>query len=98
EPVLLRRVDHAVPESLSVVACEEVLNSGEVRADEVLALVPDGLANALGHRDLGALELDDPESEAVDVEHHVRALVVLPEDSNFFGKSKVIGRRRLPVD
>ena len=79
QPVLLRRVDDAVAQALDVVAGEDQLDGGEERADELRLLVADGLPDALGDRDLGALQLERRQRDAVDVEHDVRALGVLPE-------------------
>ena len=49
QPVLLRRLDHAVAQALSVVARHHELHGGEERLDEFLLLAVEILANALGH-------------------------------------------------
>ena len=58
QPVLLRRVDHAVAQPLDVVAGHHQLDRGEERPDELRLLVADGLPDALRHGDLGALQFD----------------------------------------
>ena len=49
---------------------------GEEGLDEVLLLVVEVLADALGHRDGRAFQLQHAERDAVDVEHDVRPLRV----------------------
>ena len=76
--ILLRRLDGAVAQPLGVVARHHQLHGGEEGLDEVLLLVVQILADALGHRHGGALQLQHAERDAVDVEHHVRALACWP--------------------
>ena len=74
--ILLRRLDRAVAQPLGVVARHDELHGREEGLDEDLLLVVEVLADALGHRDRGALQLQHAERDAVDVEHDVRALAV----------------------
>ena len=68
----------------------------------ILLLVVEILADALGHRDGGALQLQHAERDAVDVEHDVRALRVGPGvgagDGHLLGDGEVVLLRVLPVD
>ena len=49
QPVFLRCLDHAVAQTLSVVARHHELHGGEERLDEFLLLAVEVLANTLGH-------------------------------------------------
>ena len=64
----------------------------------MLLLVADVLADALAGADVRALELDDTKRDAVDVEHDVRALVVLALDRDLLGDDEVVRVRVAPVD
>ena len=57
EVILLRRLDGAVAQALGVVARHDQLHRGEEVLDEDLFLVVEVLADALGHRNGGALQL-----------------------------------------
>ena len=100
--ILLRRLDGAVAQALGVVARHDQLHRGEEGLDEDLLLVVEVLADALGHRDGGALQLQHAERDAVDVEHHIRALGVGlgvgARDGDFLGDGEVVLLRVLPVD
>ena len=100
--ILLRRLDGAVAQALGVVARHDPLHGGEEGLDEILLLVVEVLADALGHRDGGALQLQHAERDAVDVEHDVRALAVRlgvgRRDRDFLGDGEVVVLRMLPVD
>ena len=102
EVVLLRRLDRAVAQALGVVAGHHPLHRREEVLDEDLLLVVEVLADALGHRDRGTLELQHAERDAVDVEHHVRALGVGlgggARHRHFLGDGEVVLLRALPVD
>ena len=74
--VLLLRLDRAVAQALGVVAGHDPLHRREEGLDEDLLLVVEILADALGHRDRGALQLQHAERDAVDVQHDVRPLAV----------------------
>ena len=82
-----------VAQALDVVAGEHQLDGREERPDEVRPLVADRLADAFGHGDPRALQLDGGERDAVDVEHEVRALGVAAGDGDFFGDREVVGLR-----
>ena len=56
------------------------------------------LANAITHADLGALELNNAESNTVDIEHDIRTVGVLALDRDLFGHHKMVSFRVLPVD
>ena len=56
------------------------------------------LANAITHADLGALELNGPEGDAVDIEHDIRTFGVLALDRDLFSHHEVVGFRVFPVD
>ena len=98
QPVLLRRLDHAVAQALGVVARHHQLNGGEEGPDELLLLVVEVLPDALGHRHGGALQLQHAQRDAVDVEHDVRALGVLADDRHLLGDGEVVVLGVLPVD
>ena len=98
QPVLLRRPDRAVAQPLGVVARQQKLHGGVERTDELLPLRVEALADALGHGHRRALQLDDGEGDAVDVEHQVGPPLVLAGDGHFFGEGEVVGGGVLPVD
>ena len=77
EPVLLRRLDQAVAQPLGFVAGHDELDRGEERPDELLLLVVEVLADALGHRHGRPLQFQHAQRDAVDVQHDVRPLGVL---------------------
>ena len=64
----------AVPQPLGVVAGHDELHRGEERLDELLLLVVEVLADALGDGDRRALQFQHAEGDAVDVEHDVGTL------------------------
>ena len=76
EVVLFGRLDRAVAQPLRVVAGQDELHGGEEGLDECRFLVVEVLPDAFLDGDLGALQLQHGERDAVDVEHHVRALGV----------------------
>ena len=98
QPVLLRRLAHAVAQPLGVVAGQQQLHGGEERADELLPLAVEILADAFGHRPRGALQFQHPQGDAVDVKHEVGPLGVLAGDRHFFGDTEVVGGGVGPVD
>ena len=97
-PVLLRRLDHAVAQPLGVVARHHELHGGEERLDELLLLAVEVLADALGNRHRGALQLQHAQGDAVDIEHHVGPLGVLPGDRHLLGDGEVVVAGVRPVD
>ena len=92
--ILLRRLDGAVAQALGVVARHHQLHRREEGLDELLLLVVEVLADALGHRDRRALQLQHAERDAVDVEHDVGPLAVGlgvgGRDGDFLGDGEVI--------
>ena len=98
QPVLLGCVNNPVAQPLDVVASEDQLHRRKERPDELLVLVAECLPDAFGDTDIRALQLDDGEGDAVDVEHHVGPLGVLAEHRDFLGDDEVIGVRIAPVD
>ena len=100
--ILLRRLDRAVAQALGVVARHDQLHRGEEGLDEDLLLVVQVLADALGHRNGGALQFQHAKRDAVDVEHHVRplgvGLGVCACDGDLLGDGEVVLLRVLPVD
>ena len=98
EPVLLRCIDDGVGEALDVVTSHDELHGRKERADELGLLVADGLADALGHCDARALQLQRHQGDAVDVQDDIRTLGVLAEHRHFLGHGEVVGLRVLPVD
>lgn len=93
EPVLLRSIDHTVTQTLDVIAREQELDGCEERANEVLLLVADVLADAFADADPGTLQLNDAQSDAVDVEHDVGPLGVLASDRDLLGDHEMVGLR-----
>ena len=87
-----------VAQPLDVVAGHHQLDRREERADELRLLVADRLPDALRHRDLGALQLQRHERDAVDVQHDVRPLGVLAQHRDFLGHREVVGLGVVPVD
>jgi hypothetical protein len=102
EVIFLGGQDGAVTEAFAVVAGQHVLDGGEERLDELLFLVVEVLADALGDGHAGALELQDGERDAVDVEHEVGALDVGCRvgglDRDLLGDGEVVAFGVLPVD
>ena len=96
QPVLLGRLDDRVAQALGGVPGQDELHRREEGPDELLLLVVERLPDALVHRDGGALQLQHPERDAVHVEHHVRALGVLPDDRDLLGHPEVVLRRVPP--
>ena len=72
--VFFGRLNGGVAQPLGVVARHHPLQGREKRLYEFLLLVVQILANALGHRHRGALELQHAQRQAVDVDDQVRAL------------------------
>ena len=70
--------------------------------DEDLLLVFQILADALGHRDGGTLQLQHAERDAVDVEHKVGAfgvgIIAGCRNGNFLGDGEMIILRMLPIN
>ena len=95
-----------VAQPLGVIARHHPLQGREKRLDEFLLLVVQVLADALGHRHGGAFELQHAQRDAIDVDHHVRALAagfgrigqVGAPDRHLFSNRKVVVLRRLPVN
>ena len=56
------------------------------------------LADALGHRHRGALQLQHAQSDPVDVEHEVRPLGVLPGNRHLLGDGKIVVIGAFPID
>ncbi len=72
--ILLRRLDGGVAQALGIIARHHPLHGREKGLDEFLLLVVQILADALGHRHGGAFQFQHTQRDAVDVDHHVRAL------------------------
>jgi hypothetical protein len=102
EVVLLRRLDCAIAQAFRVVAGHQQLHGGEEGLNEVLLLVFQILPDTPRHRDRRALELQQPERDAVDVEDDVRALGERlgtgARHRHFLGDGEVVPLRLLPVD
>ena len=100
--IFLRRLDGGVTQALGVVARHDPLHGREKGLDELFFLVVQVLADALGHRDGGAFQLQHAQGDAVDVDHHVRALGgglgISTLDRDLFGNGKVVVVWVLPVD
>jgi hypothetical protein len=100
--ILLGRLDRAVAQALGVAARDQHLNRGEEMLDEDLLLVFQILADALGHRDGGTLQLQHAERDAVNVKHQVRAfrvgIIAGCRNSNFLGDGEMIILRILPIN
>ena len=60
QPVLLRRLDHAVAQPLGVVARHHELHRGVEGPDELLLLAVQVLADALAHRDVERFSSSTP--------------------------------------
>ncbi len=102
EVILFLRLDAAVAQALGVVACQQQLHRGEERLDELLFLVVQILPDALGHGNGRAFQLQHAKRDAVDIDHHVRALGVRlgigGEDGHFLGDGEIIFVGMLPVN
>ena len=98
QPILLRRLDHAVTQPLGFVSRHHELHGRKERPGELGLLAVEVLANALGDRHRGALQLQHAESDAVDVEHEVRTLGVPAGDRHLFGNGEIVVAGILPVD
>ena len=98
QPVLLRSLDHPIAEPFDVVAREQELHGGEERTDEVVPLVADVLPDPAGGTHRRTLQLNDPECNAVDVEHQIGTLGVHTPDRDLLGHHELVLRRLRPVD
>ena len=100
--ILFRRFDGGVAQPLAVVARHHQLQGREKRLNELLLLVVQVLADALGHRHGGAFQFQHAQRDAVEVDHHIRPLAaglgIGPLDRHFLGDGKVVVLRVLPVD
>ena len=76
EVIFLRRLDRAVTQALGVVASHDQLHGGEEVLDENLLLVVEVLADAFGHGNRRAFQLQHAERDTVDIEDHIRAFAV----------------------
>ena len=83
-----------VTRPLRIIASQDKPNSGKKLHDHIRALVCQVLADTLRHGNCAALQLNDRKSDAVDVQHQIRALVL---DGYFLGDVKVIFQRMLPI-
>ena len=92
--ILFRRASGAVTCPFRIIACQDKPNGGKELHNHIRALVGQVLADALRHGNCAALQLDDSKSDAVDVQHQIRALVF---DGYFFGNVKIIFQRMLPI-
>ena len=93
--ILFRCTRRAVTHPLGVVARQHKTNGGKKLHDHIRALIGQVLANAFGHGNRAALELHHYKSDAVDVQHQIRALVF---DGHFLCNIKVILQRMLPIN
>ena len=96
--VLFGRADGPVTQSLGVVAGHHQLHRGEELLDEIQLLIVQVLPDALGHVCATPLQFQRCQRDAVDVQHHVRPLVVPAGDRHLFGDREVVPLRPLPVD
>ena len=92
--ILFRCAGGAVAESLWIITGQNEPYGGEELHDHIRTLVGQILADALRHGNRATLQLDDGKSDAVDVQHQIRALVF---DSDFLSNVKVIFQRMLPI-
>ena len=83
-----------VTSPLRIIARQDQPNGGKELHDHVWALVGQVLADTLRHGNRAAFQFDDSKSDAVDVQHQIRALVL---DGDFLGDVKIIFQRMLPV-
>ena len=97
-PELLGRLDHPIAQAFGGVAGHHQLRGGEKRLDKLGFLVVQALADAFCHRHSGALELQNAQGDTVDVQHHVRALVMDPGHRNLLGHGEVIVLGISPVN
>ena len=81
-----------------VIPGKEKLHGREKLPYKCLFLVPDVLADAFADIDFGALELNDRERDAIDIEHDVGAFGVFTFDGHFLGNQEVVGLWVKPVD
>ena len=92
--ILFRCAGGAITRPLRIIARQDKPNGGKELHDHVWALVGQVLADTLRHGNRAALQFDDSKSDAVDVQHQIRALVL---DGDFLGDVKIIFQRMLPV-
>ena len=104
QPVFFRRADHPVAQPLGVISRHDHLHGGKEPLDEHWLLVVEVLPDAFGHRHGRALQFQHAQRDAVDVNHHVRALAkglavrCRGLDRHLFGNGEMVGSGVFPVD
>ena len=83
-----------VTQPLRIIASQDKPNGGKELHNHIRALISQVLANALRQGNRAALQLNNRKSDAVDVQHQIRALVL---DGDFLGDVKVIFQRIFPI-
>ena len=100
--IFLLRLNGTVAQPLGVIARHHPLHRGEEGLDEFFLLIIEVLANALGHRDRGAFQLQHAERNPVHIQHHIRTLGVGigigGQHRDFLSDGEVVLLRVLPVD
>ena len=92
--ILFRSASSAVTCPFRIIACQDKPNGGKELHNHIRALVGQVLADALRHGNCAALQLNDGKSDAVDVQHQIRALVL---DGYFLSDVKIIFKGMLPI-
>jgi hypothetical protein len=95
---LLRGAGGAVAQSLRVVGGEDELHRTEEAHVEDRLLVGDELTHAIGHLHRAALQLDDHDGDAVEVDDEVGPAFVAALECHFLGQREVVVLRVCPVD
>ena len=98
QEVLLLRTDRAVLQALRVVAGEDELHGAEKPRMEHRRLVRQALPDAIADGDAAVLQLQHADGDAVDVEHEVRASLVVAGERHFLGDGEVVLLWFCPVD
>ena len=99
--ILLLCLNRPVTQTLRVVAGQDELDRGKEPLDENLLLVVEILADALGHGDGRAFQLQHAERDAVDVDDHVGAfrvrLGIGGGHRDFLGDGEIVVLGVLPI-
>jgi len=98
QEVLFLGSDGTVAEPLGIIAGEDDLHRGEEPFVELPLLVRKELADAVTHRHVAALELDHAHRDAVDVEHEVRAALMVAAQRHLLGEGEIVVLRMCPID
>ena len=95
--LFLRRHQRAVAQALAGVACHAVLDGGKEAVDEMLPLVGQILADAVGDGDRALFELQHRQGDPVDIHHQIRALGVAHDHRDLFRNGEVVLPRLVEV-